>query len=115
MVDTFSPKGIEDESLQWWVRVSDYKVLEEQNGKLRALLETAIDPGVFGDWMTGADPALRQAGLKRVCEQYGFGAVLSHVEWLWAEKHPDSAKTVAACVAVRRDFIAKARDALGVI
>lgn len=84
-----------------------------ENVRLREVVEEFVEPGVFGPWHEVEDPRLKHSEIEVLCEDNGYGAVLHHVAWMWARAHPDSAHTVAACVAVRRKMIEKACAALG--
>lgn len=78
--------------------------------RMDEILAEALEPGVFGDWYNSEDPALKNTNLHDLCKQYGYGAVMHYVEYLWKTHgpHPGSEHTVAACASVRRDWIKRA-------
>lgn len=85
-----------------------------ENKRLRAIIEDALQPGVFGELPTIEQTQLNGTMLLPFCKQMGFGAVMAQVQWLWKTntQHPGSEYTVAACAAVREKWIKDAREAL---
>lgn len=92
----------------------DVLALIEAAKEMRDVIEEAMEPGVFGEWRTQEDPALKDSPLLSLCQQFGFGAVIHHVEWLWKThgSHPGSEHSVAACASVRRSWLKRAEAAL---
>ena len=95
----------------WW------EVNKSAANELRAVVEEALEPGVFGEWWNCEDPALKHTDLHDICKRHGYGAVMHYVEWLWKThgQYPGSEHTVAACAKVRRDWIERAKKALGAV
>ena len=69
------------------------------------------EPGVFGEFHLVRDPAFGE-DVEFLCEQFGYGALMSHVMYLWSLKDPNGHHTVAAVASVRRSVLADLRAAL---
>lgn len=84
--------------------------LEKENKKLKALIEEALHPGVFGYQDKNFDYLVGATNIENICKQCGYGAVMSHVQHLWQQKsgYDGSEHTVAACALVRREWCEKA-------
>ena len=88
---------------------------------LADIINDALNPGVFGDGPPSQlDPLIdRQCGelVRGLCERFGYGAMLHHVEALWRERaiergHPGSEHSVAGCRATREAWISRAKAAM---
>lgn len=81
---------------------------------LERVVRRAMEPGVFGPWHVIPDPLLERTNLHELCKEYGYGAVMHYVEYLWKThgKHPGSEHTCAACADVRRAWQEEALAAL---
>jgi hypothetical protein len=90
---------------------------EQRVRDLEAVIEEALSPGVFGPWSHCHDAMIPDC-VRLACDEIGYGAVMHHVEHLWSKRAeamgiPGSEHTCAACASVRRQWIERARTALG--
>lgn len=68
------------------------------------LLQDSIDPGDF--------TAPEDIDVLRLCEFWGYGAVMNSAARLYRDKDKEGAFTVGDCIVIVKDVIAKARAAL---
>ncbi|MGB0963766.1 MAG: hypothetical protein ACPGVY_13830 [Mycobacterium sp.] len=87
--------------------------------ELLAVIREALEPGVFGAPGANWDPILCNPehpchhDLVRLCEQIGYGAVMSATSYLWEKKCGGSAHTVGTCYTTHKNWLRRAQAAVG--
>jgi len=80
---------------------------------MRAALENALHPGVFG--LCGRESIRSLPGddeVREMCERRGYGDVMNRASELWATKDPIAAHTTAACRFIAQKALAQMEAAL---
>lgn len=80
-------------------------------GPAVALIDEALEPGVFGEPHTLDVPIHPE--LLALCQRIGYGAVMQQAAAAWERKTPGCGHSVAACTSIRDDWIQRAKALSG--